>query len=289
MEFFDFASRLRAFIINFNSDVLQITVISLLLGAVCFLTVYVFESIALFVMAKKVNEKNKWMAFVPFVNTYYIGVLSKKNKVFGKDARIFSLALAIVELIYFVLSAMECVATIALAKHGYIEIISEHAQIGAKIYSIPYGLGISDKLITADLVWAKWMAMNIKTVFLSWIDLVYLVLDVGVLMAFFKTYAPERPIVFVILSIFFPVKGVLFYIMRNNKNRSYAEYIAEKQANMYKMYRQYYSNDFSSYGMNGAPNGRSYSSEESDIPDPFDDKKSTKRSVPDDPFDNFGK
>ena len=81
MDFFQFASYAEMFItlsINEDNQVDNRLWICLLVGGLCFLIVYVFQVFGLLTIAKREGFKNKWMAFVPFLNVYYIGVCAEK-------------------------------------------------------------------------------------------------------------------------------------------------------------------------------------------------------------------
>ena len=82
MDFFQFASYAELFVsLSMNPDqtVTNRLWICLLVGGLCFLIVYIFQAVGLFTIAKREGYGNKWMAFVPFFNLYYIGVCAEKN------------------------------------------------------------------------------------------------------------------------------------------------------------------------------------------------------------------
>ena len=79
MDFFQYASYAAAFTDTFW--------IQFLIGGLCFALVFAFQAIALFIIASREGYKNKWMAFIPFLNTYYIGVCAQKNKFYNMDTK----------------------------------------------------------------------------------------------------------------------------------------------------------------------------------------------------------
>ena len=92
MDFFEYATIALQFV---NSKTLYVP---LIVGALCFLTVFVFQAIGLYTIAAREGLKNKWMAFVPFLNTYYIGVCGQKNRAFASvNTKTLSLAASILE------------------------------------------------------------------------------------------------------------------------------------------------------------------------------------------------
>ena len=78
MDFFEYANLALQFVDG------GLFWVPFLVGGLCFATVFVFEGVALYTIAKREGYKNKWMAFIPFFNTYYIGVCAQKNKCMNK-------------------------------------------------------------------------------------------------------------------------------------------------------------------------------------------------------------
>ena len=84
--------------------------------------VFVLQAIALYTIASRAGYKLKWLAFIPVVSTYYIGVCAQKNKVFNKvDTRIIGLVAAILELLLLGGSAVYYSAVRCLAAAGCLE------------------------------------------------------------------------------------------------------------------------------------------------------------------------
>ena len=79
MDFFEYANIASLFTNTFW--------VQLLIGGLCFALVFVFQGIALYTIASRYGYKNKWMAFLPFFNTYYIGVCAQKNKFYNEIGR----------------------------------------------------------------------------------------------------------------------------------------------------------------------------------------------------------
>jgi hypothetical protein len=253
----------------------------MLIGGLCFALVYAFEAYALYVIAKRGGYGKRWMAFVPFINTYYIGVLSDKNKIFNFKAKTVSLVTAIIEGVYAALSIIFYIAMFTLALKGYLGISYATSSVGGQTVSIPEGFYIS--LTPSNLVWAEWIAANFRTVFLSWIELVYIVFNIMLLILFFQTYASRHYIMFAIFSVLFPVKGLLFFVVRNNRGRNYAEFVREQQARQYAMYQQY-----NRQNMNNPYNYNPYSGRTQPPPqggNPYEQPRSS--GAPSDPFDEF--
>ena len=276
MDFFEYASLASLF-----SETLWV---KYLVGGLCFAIVYVFQAVALFTVSGREGYKNRWMAFVPFLNTYYIGVCAQKNRCLGKiDTIIVSLIAAILEVVLFCGYLVNDVAFELLRSAGLIEYTTEET---AYWLSFPTANLIENWYdFYPEYLWAAWCFTYLSNFVLWWVELISLFVQVLVLSSFFQTYAARRYMMFTITSVIFPVQGILFFIVRNNRAMSYRDYMRAEQEKRYRMYQQYrQSSEQNPYNQNpysrsdGAPvNGQPYNrpAEPSSVGD-------------DDPFAEFG-
>ena len=229
--------------------------VALLVAGVAFLAFFALEGVALFTIAKRNGFKNKWMAFVPFLNTYYIGVLSEKNRTFGTKTKYVSLALAIVELIGVALGIAYSVAVIQLFATPYIKAVPEpfYNTAGEIVGSLFVGKYEVENL-PSSLNWAWWLFNAYNGYFSSIINLVFIVLSVFVLSAFFRTYSPRNYMIFTIFSVLLPIKAIFMICLKNNKATNYVEYMREMQKRQYDAYQQYMRNN-GGYNNGGYNNG----------------------------------
>ena len=248
-----------------------------IVGGLCFAIVYIFQSVGLFVIAGNEGYKNRWMAFVPFLNTYYLGVCAQKNRAFKSvDTRYLSLAAAILEALLVAGYIVLYVAQFKLLDAGCIyEVQSENS----------YGYIITEYVLRGvpmNLLWAAWCFECLNLYILTWVDLIFLALQVFVLSAFFQTFAARRYFLFTITSVLFPIQGILIFILRNNRGMNYREFMRREQERQYRVYQQYYRQNQGSdpYGQNGYQGGNygdPYSGENSSYggnsgsSDPFSD------------------
>lgn len=273
MEFIEFTEMMEA-AFQVGGDVYkQYLWLYLVIGGLLFAVTYVLQSIGLYTVAKNNGFKNKWMAFIPFVNTYYIGVLSEKNKIHGGKPKYYALALAIVEAAYVALMILYFVATSILFRGGYAVPVYETTAFGDslvdyKVNNLPQNLG-----------WAWWVFSNLQISVTYWLQLVYIVLDVFVLFSFFRTYAANRYLVFAILSILFPIKGIFIFVVRKNKGVDFMEYIRELQRRRYRAYQESMRNSGGPYYQGGSYFGGNY---------PNGPYGAPHGSAPDDPFGGLG-
>lgn len=274
MEFFKIASIAE---FAFMSDVYkQYLWAYLVIGACLFAVIYILQAVALYTIAKREGFKNRWFAFVPFFNTYYIGVVSEKNPVFRTKAKYVSLAAAVIEAAYCALAILYYVAMFIIFKGGYAEVNYETVVYFGRQMDIPtnYNLYLPD-----NLSWAGWVFNNFEEYILSWVQLVYTILKIFILVSFFRTYASPRYVLFSILSIFFPVGGIFMFVVRNNRGKNYIEYLREQQQRQYKMYQDYMRSNGGMDGQGGSGYGGGQS-------DPYAQQRPS--TPPDDPFGGLG-
>ncbi len=230
MDFFEYANVAQIFV---NTDTWYVP---LIVGGLCFLIVFAFQAVGLFIIAGREGYKNRWMAFVPFFNTYYIGVCGQKNKVFKVDTKIFSMIAAILEALLVLGYVLNYVAWFYLKAYHLIEYVDTTNGYGIIWQVETLSSSIKDY---PELFWAGWCFEYLDKFILSFLDLAFLVMQVFVLSSFFQTFAARRYLLFTITSILFPVQGILIFILRNNRGMSYRDFIRMEQERQYRMYQQY--------------------------------------------------
>lgn len=284
MDFFEYASLASSFIVEEKRWV------GYIVGALCFAIIFVFQAVALYTISGREGYKNRWFAFVPFLNTYYIGVCAQKNRCFKTvDTKLIALIAAIVESLLFVgcvINEVGCSLAMPFA-----EVVETN-----EIYGITVTIK-EVKTIPENLAWAGWCYNYLYDYVLRWVELVYLFIEVMVLVAFFQTFAARRYLLFTITSVLFPIQGILFFIVRNNQGMNYRDFLRAEQERQYKMYSQYrqqYSQNPYERNYNQNPYSQNPYSKDPDTDnvgnihaeDPFSEYGNDNK--PDDPFDNLG-
>lgn len=207
---------------------------SMIYGAAGFLIVFVFQAIALYTIASRSGLKHKWMAFIPFLSTYYIGNCARKNRTLGLDSKLVGIIAASLEFVLFAGYVMHYVG------YHFIEGNLEFETI--EIYGMTFLQAEPLKGIDPSLVWAAFCYQTLGDI-LEWVQLIYLFMQVMLLSAFFQTYAARRYFLFTLVSIILPIQGILFFVVRNNTGMSYREFVMREQERRYRMYRQYNQNN----------------------------------------------
>lgn len=240
-----------------------------------FVTVFVLQAIALYTIASREGYKNKWLACIPVVSTYYIGVCAQKNKVFNKvDSRIIGLVTAILELLLIAGSSVYYAANVQLAMADCLDI---------KLNEMTNLIEVSVVSVPANLYWAEWCIKYLYDYILSWFDLLFMFAQVLLLSAFFQTYASRRYFVFTLVSVLFPVQGIIFFIIRKNKGLSYRDFMRIEQERRYRTYQQYQQQNINQNPYNQNP----YSHNPNPDSNPYGGTQQ-RSTPPDDPFAEFG-
>lgn len=294
MDFFQFASYAEIFVTSTVTD--NRYWICLLVGALCFLIVYVFQVFGLITIARREGYKHKWMIFVPILNTYYIGVCAQKNKVYGMKASTFALVTSVLEGILVVGYIIYYVAVFLC--WDYV-LWAEYNDISNFVYAAGFN---SD--MPSSLEWLGWMFMYGNDYILYWLELLFIIAKLLLLTAFFRTYAAPRYLFFSIVGALLPLTGILIYAVRNNTGMSYADYIRRQREKNYRMYQQqqqqnqynqnpYNQNPYNQNPYNQNPYGQSPQGG-AQAPDPFDEYGSSSSTSSgsssnsdDSPFDEF--
>lgn len=207
-----------------------------LIGFLLYAVIYVFEAVALYTIAKREGYKNRWMAFVPFVNTYYIGVVSDKNSMRNVKSSQIALVAAIAEFLMAAGWIIYYVAVFMIFNGKYAVLQTEYDTTFGVTYVTGY---VQAADMPASLNWAYWCFANFENYVLYWIELIYIFANAFVLVSFFRTYSSARYVAFSIFAILFPVKSILMFAVRNNRGKNYGEYLRAKQARQYEAYKEY--------------------------------------------------
>ena len=294
MDFFEYTSLVDSMATAFDAPI-ELW-LAMVIGGLCFLIVYIFQAVGLYTIASREGYGHKWMAFVPFFNTYYLGVCGQKNRFFNLDTKKVALTAAIIEAVLFCGYVLYYIAYFNVL--GFIETVANVRQTEwGNIVS--YEPHVNEILLAehTELAWARWVYENLDVLVLNWISLVFVFIKIVVLNCFFQTYSARHYFLFTLACIFFPVQGIMVFAVRNNKGMSYAEYMRRVQERMYRQYRtqqNYYQNPYNNSYSGGYQQPPQNSAGQQGEPysrppeDPFSEfGSSNSQTGNSDPFDEF--
>ena len=293
MEFFDlfnipmmFMEAIINFIIkpdiqnvyDFSNLVLSYYLFSALAVLGVYLILLIFGGIGLNKLAKKQGLKHRWMAFLPFFNTYYAGKLAGETQFFGQKMKRVGLYAMLAEILYVALQVLVMVATVISYFPEYRTLeVTDGALTGQPNSSMPAWLdpAITYGNLVAYLLW-------------FFVIIFFCVLYI----AFFRKYYARGPILLAFLSSVLPFRGFTIFAVRNNAPVDYNDYIRRRT--------QAYMRNNQPYGPYGqgpqdGPYGQGPQNGPQNGPDPFDgfggpdsgNSGSGGSSSDDDPFSEF--
>lgn len=251
-----------------------------------YLILLVFGGIGLNKLAKKQGLKHRWMAFLPFLNTYYAGKLADETQFFGQKMKRVGLYAMISEILYVALQLFVFAAVIISYFPEYRTLeVSDGVMTGAANEAMPSWIepAVTYGNLVAYLLW-------------FFVIVFFCVLFV----AFFRKYYARGPILLAFLSAVLPFRGFTIFAVRNNAPVDYNDYIRRRT----QAYMRNNGYNQPPYGPYGPGNGGYGSGGPQNGPDPFEgfggptsdhgasggssSGSSSSPSSDDDPFSEFG-
>lgn len=280
MDFFEYASLADTIAETFG--VSSPLWVSMTVGGLCFLIIYIFQSVGLYTIASRAGLNHKWMAFIPFFSTYYIGKCGDKNRFFNVDTKKIALATAILELVLLVVFIISFIATYQVSDY-LVDYTQESAyfNLTTTVWSLPDNFPANHP----ELYWA-WWCYNYLDFILAPLQIIFLLGQIIILNCFFQTYAAKHYFIFTLTSIFFPVQGILIFAVRNNKGMKYSDYIRMVQERTYRQYRNQQNFNQNPYNQNPY-NQNTYSNDYNRPPYPGEEQQ-YQNNATEDPFSEFG-
>ncbi len=275
-------------------------IIGLAVGAALYALCLVMGGFGLYKMAKRANKKHAWLAFLPFANTVYAGYLAGEANFFGQKMKRAGLYAMLAEIGYVAISVISLVADFAML--GYYEKMPIVVNgVNGKTY-FDYAPDVTK--VPSQYKWLYYGAyandgfgwINIVSYVLLFLFLVFLCVAH---IALFRKYNPRNPMVPVLFSVFFPVRGFVYFALRNRTPVDYNAYMRSRMEAMRRQQQQYYGSYPPYGGPTSGPANGPYSgpasgptnapSDEpfSDFGDGKGDAKGTDSSDRDDPFGEF--
>ena len=251
---------------------------------------YALRSIAIFVMAKRRNIKNAWLAFLPCIWFYTACKLVGDSKFFSKTvgglAWLFTTIFIVSELLAFAYSFivyLPIVGNFIAGNELHFVILEEGTTVASELKEIwggfpiyggttyvdPYLVaGISDKALNITL--------TIISIASDIFALVSMIITIYLYICIFRKYWPQHFILAVALS-WIGIFEILLFIIRKKDPVDYNEYLRSR-------YNGWYAN--------GNPYGNNYNQTNNTTKrpnDPFEEFAGKGEKDPGDPFDEFDK
>ncbi len=272
MEFFNYQA-IAQLLFGYKNILAQI-----IFASICFLIVFAFKCAALYRVSKREEYSHRWMAFIPFLNTYYMGVCSKKNDMRSIKIEFFALITMFLEMVVFGLMLFSYIQMCQLVDYANIKTVVE----GNYQTQIIEYVGVP-----ADMQWKLgFINMNSPYSMLSaLVELAYLVCQCFLISAYFKTYGSIRYGGHVLVSVFLPIQGIVMFTTSNRRAKNYNEYVLKERERIYRTHQQgqYYGSNPYAQPRNNTGEGNPFD----DFPESNGSGGGTYRNENSNPFDDF--
>ena len=243
MELYSFYFAFMRTGILFSDDLTRLPIYSIIGSVLLLLVSFLFYAVGLYTMAKKSGDKNAMLAFVPFVNIWYVGRLVGESRFFNHRTKRLGMYAMIAQIIATTLTAMTIVSECYLwMQHGI-------PQIDIELYTMywPALTGFS------SLVFKFY---DLSTYLLFLVQLICSVLMFTLFINIFKKYTPRNYSSLGMLMIFVPIsRFFIIFAIRNRKAVDFEAYIrakqeayARRQQEYYNQRRNLYNSPYGGYG-----------------------------------------
>ena len=296
MEFFDWMG-IPSFFIEYYLDttgpiteivaaLIRAQIITLCVAAGLYVIGVVFCGLGLITLAKNAGIKHRWMGFLPFLNTYYIGKVAGEVMFFGKKTNRLGLFAMIAEILYVGLNIFSLVLSFALTNANFYEPFT-NAESGITTWRFDTALMPSEM---------RWMATASTVVdIVNYVYFVVVLLIMWMLyLGFFRKYYARSPFLMSFLCTILPFRGFVIFAVRNNAPVDYNEYMRRRMEAVAAQQRQYGYGPYDPYGPTTPPQqpGGQGSAGQSPFSDFGEEPSSDGASTPsgnsdDDPFSDF--
>ncbi len=225
-----------AFLIEKPND--KLPLLTILLVGLTFAIAFVLQGIGLYKMAKNRGLKYKALAFVPFLNIWYIGKLAGDCYFFGHRVK----GVGVYAMIMQICATLLAVAKVAAEVYLRVNVgAPQESELGL-IWSNNLS-GLSAHVLTFyDVV--GYILPIVQLIF----DIFFIVLAMGL----YKKYAAKNHMVFSMLTLFIPIsRYIIIFAIRNNKAINYEDYIRAQREAYARRQQQYYNpynNPYNRYG-----------------------------------------
>ena len=264
MEIFNFYEASTIFASFFPNERVEMLLLAMSVGTVLCLGLFLLQGFGLYTMAKKQGLKNKGLAFLPFVNIWYIGKLAGECHFFGQRMK----RAGVYAMIAQIVSTLLCFLTIAAEQ--YLWITQGEPKISDYGY---YWTGLTGFALTVHKFYD--ISGYILPIFQLFVEIFLVVL----MMSLCKKYAPKNYMALSMLTLFVPIsRFFIIFALRNREPIDYEAYMRARHEAFMRRQQQYY-NQQNPYGN---PYGRPYNN------NPYGQNPNGQNGVPqDEPFAEF--
>ncbi|MBR2375084.1 MAG: hypothetical protein IKA88_02215 [Clostridia bacterium] len=237
---------------------------AMIVAGALFLVLFILQGVGIYTMAKRLGRKKKALAFVPFVNLYYIGKLVGECIVCGQRMKRAGLYAMIAE----ILASTVFIASIVTEFYLYV-------NVGEPVMD-SFGYPDWSSLNITGLALALAKINEICNYVIMILILVESIMMLLLMTGLFKKYSPRNYFMLGAIIMFIPIsRYIIIFTLRNRQPIDYEAYMRARREAYFRQQQQYYNG----YG-GGYPNNPYQQNPYQQSPQP--------RPKPEDPFSEFG-
>lgn len=240
-------------------------------GAGIALVLFLLQGAGLYVMARRAGLKKKWLAFVPFASTFYLGKLAGETHLFGQKMKRAGLYAMLAQIVFalFMLAVLIVEAILFVQYKEYIVYNTD------ELTGMLTGISWANLPAEAQPMYTFYLISDYISGTLS---LVQAVLVFLLVMTLYRKYAPKNYMLLSMLEIFVPAsKAIVIFVLRNREPVDFEAYMrARRDAYMRRQGQYYGQNPYG--GTYGSPYGQN----------PYAGQQPQRPTPPDEPFSEFG-
>ncbi len=251
------------------TDNRQVLIISAALTVAVWIALFVLQGVGIYTMATKQGFKKRGLAFVPFVNLWYIGKLAGECHFFGQRMKRAGMYAMIAQILVAVVSIL----TIAAEQYLW---MTQGAPKIATGYDYYYWTGLSGFALHASRFFD--VSGYVLPIFQLFVEIFLVV----VMMGLCKKYAPKNYTMLGLLVLFVPAsRCIILFVLRKRQPIDFEAYMRARHEAFMRAQQQYYNRQ----NPYGNPYGNPYNTPNSPYGGPGKDEKTAAK--PADPFEEF--
>ena len=227
MEIYQIFDSTYSVLQNFFQGSLNLLIGCAVASVVIWLGLFLLQAFGLKTMAKNRGMKKSWMAFIPFVNLWYVGKIAGECNLFGQRMKRGGMYAMIAQILTTVACAVTIIAQVYLL-----------VNFGEPAHYDELGIPHWTSLSGAGTVAYK--TFEIVSLVLPVFQLVYEVLILILLIALFKKYAPGNYFFLSILCLFIPnARYIVIFVLRKRSAIDFDAFMRAKREAYIRQQQQY--------------------------------------------------
>ena len=270
MEIYNFYGAIKSAMML--TDDMGIILVSSALSLAIWTTLFVLQGFGLYAMATKQGVKNRALAFIPFVNIWYIGKLAGECYFFGQRMKRAGMYAMIAQILVVVMSILTVTAEQYLwFTQGAPQMQTEYGYYWTGLYGF------------ASHVAKFWdISSYILPIFHLFVEIFLVVLMMGLC----KKYEPKNYRILGLLVLFVPMsRFLIIFVLRKRQPIDFEAYMRARHEAYMRTQQQYYNRQ----NPYGNPYGNSYGNPYARPNPPYGQQYGGEQPIekPDEPFGEF--